>query len=243
MYEHDKPDKKKAERQHTRILFGIIVGIAAVLLACAACMMSRSAFSGKPILRPTATNVATARPLPVISTDVCVPTVPLTAIPPSPTLNIAAATITAGPSGVNIRSGPGIDFSKIGFIEPGMQAKITGKYGEWWQIDYNGTPGWVAIWVVEAHNIETVSEVVPPTVSVSPTLVKVEATQLPTSVPMVPTSVPVCDCSYDRYNCIDFSTHRQAQACYNYCMSLGKGDIHGLDGSDQDGIVCESLSP
>ncbi len=36
----------------------------------------------------------------------------------------------------------------------------------------------------------------------------------------------VCDCSYNRYNCKDFSNHAAAQAYYKYCISLGKGDIH-----------------
>jgi len=48
----------------------------------------------------------------------------------------------------------------------------------------------------------------------------------------------VCDCSYNRYNCKDFSWHAAAQACYDYCISLGKGDIHQLDG-DKNGIACE----
>ena len=48
----------------------------------------------------------------------------------------------------------------------------------------------------------------------------------------------VCDCLYNRYNCKDFSGHTAAQACYDYCTSLGKGDIHQLDG-DKNGIACE----
>lgn len=49
----------------------------------------------------------------------------------------------------------------------------------------------------------------------------------------------VCDCSYNRYNCADFGGHAAAQACFNYCKSLGKGDIHRLD-ADKDGLACES---
>jgi len=48
----------------------------------------------------------------------------------------------------------------------------------------------------------------------------------------------VCDCSSNKYNCKDFSGHAAAQACYDYCKSLGKGDIHQLDG-DKNGIACE----
>jgi Skp family chaperone for outer membrane proteins len=49
-----------------------------------------------------------------------------------------------------------------------------------------------------------------------------------------------CDCSYNVYNCGDFSTQAEAQECFEYCRSLGKGDIHKLD-RDNDGIACESL--
>ena len=60
--------------------------------------------------------------------------------------------------------------------------------------------------------------------------------------PVPPTAVPaeVCDCSGDLLNCGDFATHDQAQACYEYCIAQGRGDIHGLDGNN-DGDACESL--
>jgi hypothetical protein len=68
-------------------------------------------------------------------------------------------------------------------------------------------------------------------------------TAVPTTAPPPPTSpppAPVCDCSGNIYNCGDFGTHAAAQACYEYCLSLGVGDIHRLDG-DNDGVACESL--
>ena len=80
----------------------------------------------------------------------------------------------------------------------------------------------------------------------SPTAKPAQATStpvLPTATPLPPTQPPpaaVCECSYDKYNCKDFSTHAQAQACYEYCKSLGRGDIHRLDG-DNDGVACENL--
>jgi hypothetical protein len=61
------------------------------------------------------------------------------------------------------------------------------------------------------------------------------------SSPIAPSSgsaVCACDGGLD---CKDFSTHNQAQACFEYCKSLGRGDVHGLDGNDQDGLACESL--
>ncbi|MEA3407450.1 MAG: excalibur calcium-binding domain-containing protein [Chloroflexota bacterium] len=50
----------------------------------------------------------------------------------------------------------------------------------------------------------------------------------------------VCLCDKDRYNCADFATQEEAQACFDYCFERGKGDIHGLDG-DGDKVACESL--
>ncbi len=44
-------------------------------------------------------------------------------------------------------------------------------------------------------------------------------------------------CSYNAYNCGDFSTHAEAQAVYDEC---GVSDIHYLDGDD-DGSACETL--
>lgn len=48
----------------------------------------------------------------------------------------------------------------------------------------------------------------------------------------------VCPCSGDSLNCSDFSTSRSAQACMEYCISQGAGDIHNLDGN-ANGQACE----
>lgn len=49
----------------------------------------------------------------------------------------------------------------------------------------------------------------------------------------------VCYCSYNFYNCADFSTHAEAQECYEHCGGLSN-DVHDLD-RDNDGLACESL--
>lgn len=46
-------------------------------------------------------------------------------------------------------------------------------------------------------------------------------------------------CSYNAYNCSDFSTHAEAQSVFEYCGGTSN-DIHRLDG-DNNGIACESL--
>ncbi|GAB4264922.1 MAG: hypothetical protein Kow0080_04540 [Candidatus Promineifilaceae bacterium] len=60
--------------------------------------------------------------------------------------------------------------------------------------------------------------------------------------PFLPAGVPVIcqSCSRNSYNCADFSTQAEAQACFDYCMAQTGEDVHKLDGGG-DGIVCESL--
>jgi hypothetical protein len=77
------------------------------------------------------------------------------------------------------------------------------------------------------------------TVSPAHTTSTTAFTQIPTKTTSVTSGITaVCDCSKDRYNCDNFSTSSAAQACYDYCMSQGKGDIHRLD-ADNDKKVCE----
>jgi hypothetical protein len=47
-----------------------------------------------------------------------------------------------------------------------------------------------------------------------------------------------CDCSADLYDCPDFQTHDEAQACLQHCEDSGRGDVHRLD-QDKDGDACE----
>ncbi len=47
-------------------------------------------------------------------------------------------------------------------------------------------------------------------------------------------------CSKNAHDCGDFSSQRQAQACFEFCMDQVGEDVHHLDGGG-DGVVCESL--
>jgi hypothetical protein len=62
-----------------------------------------------------------------------------------------------------------------------------------------------------------------------------QATQYAQITPIVP-----CSCAADTLDCTytDFANRAKAQACFNYCISLGLGDVHGLD-YYYDGIACE----
>lgn len=67
--------------------------------------------------------------------------------------------------------------------------------------------------------------------------VTVPADSSPTPVSTTTTS---CTCSANTLNCGDFATHAAAQAYYECCMVQVGSDVHGLDGSDNDGQACES---
>ena len=54
-----------------------------------------------------------------------------------------------------------------------------------------------------------------------------------------PGGTSVCNCSID-YNCSDFSTHSEAQACFTSCGGSSSYNWSGMDG-DHDGEPCESL--
>ena len=77
------------------------------------------------------------------------------------------------------------------------------------------------------------------TATSSPTAM-LTATPQPTATA---TAAPPGDCticSYDAYNCSDFSTHNEAQACHDYCFAQVGYDVHRLD-FDDNGLACESL--
>jgi hypothetical protein len=63
----------------------------------------------------------------------------------------------------------------------------------------------------------------------------------PTDHLYAPTPPPPCDCDQYHFNCEDFSTHGEAQACFDHCWAQAGCDIHHLD---SDGVACEpTLSP
>lgn len=63
--------------------------------------------------------------------------------------------------------------------------------------------------------------------------------RLPTARP-APTDWPMCDCGGDLFNCADFDTAGEAQACYEHCLVETGADVHLLDW-DENGVVCETV--
>ena len=154
--------------------------------------------------------------------------------------------VTAGDSDINMRSGPGIDYDIVGTLSAGKSLEIVGRNfdSSWWQVSAPDGLCWVSADVVTSSNVDDTVPVVeapPVPVQPEPTEIPPQPTPIPTEPPPTPIpqpSGPVCDCSGDIYNCGSFSDHKSAQECFEYCISIGQGDIHRLDG-DNDGSVCE----
>lgn len=47
-----------------------------------------------------------------------------------------------------------------------------------------------------------------------------------------------CTCTGNAYNCVDFATGNEAQACYQHCLDVTGFDVHWLD-DDRDGSACD----
>lgn len=140
----------------------------------------------------------------------------------------------------NLRAGPGTEYAVVGGVATGspLQVVARNEAGDWvrladgnWMAGFlvDGLPGDLPVAVVEAPPAVIAPAAVAPT---TPPAFIVQPTPLPQQA-------AVCNCSGDVYNCSSFPTHASAQACFRYCLSVGAGDIHGLD-RDNDGIVCES---
>lgn len=71
--------------------------------------------------------------------------------------------------GVNVRSGPDTTYPGLGLLVWGEEVIATGRYADWWQIDYQGTAGWVRGDLVIAVNVAGVPEVIPPPPTPTPT--------------------------------------------------------------------------
>jgi lipoprotein-anchoring transpeptidase ErfK/SrfK len=151
-------------------VFAVAIALVGLLALLAVWLVGSPAQAAPSSLDPTPTAYL---PLELAQPTADLPTatpLPPTQVPPT----AAPATVVAGSDGVNVRYGPGTDFAKIGLLAPGAEARVIGRHGDWWQIDYGGAPAWVASWVVTALNVEDVPEVTAP----------------PTPVPANPTEIP-----------------------------------------------------
>jgi hypothetical protein len=79
-----------------------------------------------------------------------------------------------------------------------------------------------------------------PTNTPVPTVATTATASVPTATPTQPPPGNCTICSFDAYNCGDFDTQAEAQACHDYCFEQVGYDVHRLD-ADDDGVACESL--
>ncbi len=112
------------------------------------------------------------------------------------TVEPAPAVAEAQAQGANVRSGPGLNFALEGDLEGGEQVEIMGRYGEWWQVMYQGSEAWVYDGVVHTSNMDAVPEVgsVP--------------TPVPSSPTVIPTPAPPSAIDEERWIDVDLSEQR-----------------------------------
>ena len=98
---------------------------------------------------PTPAETETAAPTPTVMVT---ETAPAAMEPPA---TDASATVLGD---MNVRSGPGSDYEVVGNATAGEEFVITGKDadGDWWQIDFQGLPGWIHAPFVVAADAEDV---------------------------------------------------------------------------------------
>jgi len=138
------------------------------------------------VVWPTATLPPPTNPPP--PTDTPLPTFAPEPTPIPATLTPVIPYIVTGADGANVRTGPGTNFTRLGYLDPGAQAQVTGRHDAWWQVEYDGAPGWIFGEIVTAFNAHDVPQAQPPP---SPTPVPPTETPIPaaTSTP-APTPVP-----------------------------------------------------
>jgi hypothetical protein len=118
----------------------------------------------------------------------------------------AEVTVNNDQEQINIRSGPGTDYPKVGVLVAGQTVPAVGRSpgGDWIQIVYPGVPGgraWVYAFLVglPTGNVPIVEPPPTPTPLVTPTVdptlaaqfdIEVTPTRLPTFTPPPPLSFP-----------------------------------------------------
>jgi hypothetical protein len=196
----------------------------------------------RPTARPTTATRGGTQAVP------SAPTVATAATEAAPLVRVVAAS-------ANVRQGPGTAFAVVGTARAGDELTAVGQAadGSWYLVVLaNGAEGWIGSSLVElvdpaglvavpvAATVPAASELPPATQAVgveqsAPTLAPAPTLALETAVPAA-----VCDCSGDRYKCDSFPLTGgvSAQQCFDYCVAVGAGDIHRLDGNN-NGEACE----
>jgi len=67
-----------------------------------------------------------------------------------PAVEEKSGTVTVT-EGANVRKGPGTDYDKIGLAYVGTELKVTGKSGEWYEVEFDGQKGYIAADLVKEN--------------------------------------------------------------------------------------------
>lgn len=79
---------------------------------------------------------------------------------PSPSESMNETGIISG-SSVRMRGGPGTTYATVGYYNTGTKMNITGKTGNWYAVEYNGTKGYVcADYIKIASNSSQASQII-----------------------------------------------------------------------------------
>ena len=180
----------------------LYVGAIAAGVALLALLALGGCAAGKPgpTPTPTKTRMPTFTPVkatataPVLAVATSTPVPAPTALPPTvapptaePTLP-PVARLTVSSATANLRRGPGTNYGSMGTARQADIFEVTGKNaaGDWWQINANGGPAWIAASVVSVENPQLVALAqdipAPPVVAVAP--------PAPTRAPAAPAPAP-----------------------------------------------------
>jgi hypothetical protein len=114
--------------------------------------------SDTPTPEASNTPTPTITPLPPSPTPTNTPTASPSPLPPTPTSSPAGLTVNI--PRLNVRAGPGTQYSIIGQLRQGDEAEIMGQaklgQGQWWQIRFDAVPGGLG-WVSADPDFATAS--------------------------------------------------------------------------------------
>lgn len=184
-------DQKQSNTLVIALLVALFVALIGLLILLAAVLLRGTEGEAAAVATPTSIATLPADLVDPIPTGVPVATV----IVPTPAPLVPQGTVIAR-SGLNVRTGPGVEYPIIFRAPFGSQAEITGQSadGAWWVLVVPGAPGnngWVSAEYVAAENVDNVPVVSAPPIPVTPTPVP----PVVESFNVTPNPINVGDCT------------------------------------------------
>lgn len=110
-----------------------------------------------PALTPSMTPASTVAPAATSTSTTAPSPTPAPGMIPTSTVAPAAGVLITAPA--DVRAGPGSEYEILGAAIAGQRFPLVGKNagGDWWQIDFAGTGGWIAADTVVVENADAIS--------------------------------------------------------------------------------------